>query len=1023
MSGFYNDLFGPKKKRKGEAVDPVIADDGNLPHPDNEGAVGMSAPNTFSEPTNPNATPQIDEPNEDVQASMEKLKQAKVVADEMERGVIQTVKNAATVVGTGVGAGVASNAARAGLGWLGTVLRAGQAGGAIAAGQAAGPALNAAAPIVEGAVLQDAGMHNAGPASMGFSFGAVPETAGKKLYSGIDPEPIADMLRNTRSFPAAGEIVMPDDPSMKLRKSLELLNSRKAGAGETWGNRARSWRVGDEDQQKAFLEYLDAANNDARVRRAQAAGMPVPDLPNDITPADNWLTLMQKKRQFGLDPTDAQWVPPGEAMPDGSFGPTQGKWFPKGEIIGTPEQKGRAYFDSLMPKIEEARSEMLNVGKATGQMDAGQGLLGAPLPDGAAGPIGYDGGFQGFEDYVPNVLEMRFQDRNRLQMLADTEAHNRFNLGVPAAGRAGFSNGPPGITKATLPHYEGSKQALEGDAFQRLAWKGAQVERNAMMNQFVDRLKPLEIDTTVPGFKFDPETMGAYVRGPGDIAVFPRDVALALSEAGEQREVGMIQKGLGFFNNLTRQGLLKYNPSFQIKQVADDLAVGMANVPLGKQKEFLGSVKQHMETLLGEYAKVNEGEFSPVLAAYRRRGTMNEIFESLVETQNEVRQFSEKTMGHETSGLSKWLDEAGQVRETAVKSALADMYEGMGATPERAASLANQVTGDYISRSKTGKELGEFIPMMKWYTNAVKRLTVAALEDPVTAKRNPLTMSGAELQRAASTSPLSKIIPAAIAASILNGAMTGGKHWDADGIIFPGTNQKIGLPGYGAIIGGVSSEKTPGATMSGLEDRLASILQAASLMTKGETIGGRKADPFSYHSVSPGDRAREMARRGGLGINNPLLQAVNPFANAENALLEKTDSLRPTAALGFEHGGNLSPEAQKALEGFSALPGVFRRATSQDVPFSNNLAGIARSISPFQITDVEQQGQFDFEDQKDALLKRIAAGDASAIGEWAAGGGTAGEIKRDLKGGQKQKTLFESLTPEQRQEYRKKHNR
>jgi hypothetical protein len=344
----------------------------------------------------------------------------------------------------------------------------------------------------------------------------------------------------------------------------------------------------------------------------------------------------------------------------------------------------------------------------------------------------------------------------------------------------------------------------------------------------------------------------------------------------------------------------------------------MANVPWGKHGEFAGRVKHHVGTLMDEFAKVNNGEFSPIIAQYRRRGTMNEIFESLVDTQGEVRQFSSKTLGHGKGGLGDWIDEAGQIRETAIKSSLADMYESMGATPERAASLANQVTGDYISKSKSGRELNEFLPMMKWYTNAVKRLTVAALEDPVTAKRNPFGMTSTELGRAASTSPWSKIVPAAMAAMLWNGA-TSGKWGEYDGLMVPGTDQKIMMPGYGNLLGGVGDSKTMAPSVKGLMGRASMGIQGPVMLGTGYSTDMKKVGRFRESSPYA-NQARDSARGGGLGIDNPLVDAVTPDVATDALRVISPVQIQDTKrAAAFNRKGDLNAYVRD-----------YRSATTQD---------------------------------------------------------------------------------------------
>ena len=796
--------------------------------------------------------------------------------------------------------------------------------------------------------------------------------------------PQHNFIRGLRNYPGLSQFTMPDDASMRADKALELVRSRISGAGETWANRVDEIRkLGEEnpDLFQTYLKYLDAADFESRVKAAEAAGKPAPKLPTD----DYYTNLHQSRQALGLDPNDLEWN--GQS------------WIPASQ---GSKAAARGFYDKLHGKVESMRDEMWNVAKATGQVKPDE-IVAPALDEGFQGPVGFIES-QGRENYVPHLIKSRLEDEMRPGMLADTEAENMFNYGAPGRGRAGTGTGTP-LQQRGEQTYEGSSRELAGDPLERLGWKGALVERRGMMNQFIDRLKPLEKDTTAPGFKYDRNTMGTYDLGGGRIAVYDRPIAEALSDASTVRDPGMIQKFLGMINNVARKGLLKYNPSFQAKQIADDLASAMLNVPYGYHQKYLQKVVEHGETILNEFSKVNRGEFSPVLAAYRRSGAMNEVYESLVDTQGEVKQLSEKLRGGHNPGPGKWLDEMGLARETAAKAAYADVMKEAfpDITDERAMSLANQVMGDYISRSKTGRELGEFFPMMKWYANAVKRLSLAALEDPVTATRNPLAMSGDELARAGKTTPWGKILPMAVAATLWNRAVAG--RSDFDGLIVPGTNQKIVFPGVGGLLSG---DKSMEWSVKGLLDRASPGVNVPVTLITGQSLSGKQASPFTY-PVPRDVEARETARRGGIGLNNPTIDWAVP-----DALGEFTPDIP-----GLLRDGNLTPEAQRSVESFAAIPGMVRRATSGDSSFWEKLGSIGKSLSPIQVQDVEAQDRFGFRRNKDDLVRAFREAKTpeeknAIVREWIDGGGTGKDLVREIRGGITQETIFKALTPKQR---------
>lgn len=817
-------------------------------------------------------------------------------------------------------------------------------------------------------------------------------------------ETTEEFIKHLEPYPGLSKRTMPDDPSMTIARSLINVNAKRQSANTIWGTRGREM-VKPNDHLNNYMEYLDHADWAARL---EAADPTKPfKLPGDITPQENYSKLHALKQKLGLDDNDIMYV--------------NGQWVPKHSVPGTPENEARQFFDQIHSKTEDARSEMFEVATHTGQLKGGR-MVGAQLPDpiptehpdpiqvgngeafvpqGPArrefqGPIAYQEGAKNRKDYIPHLIDDRAQDRYSIQMMADTEAENRFNKGVPTAGKAGMSGGGGAIKKQGEQHVEGSDRDLMGNSIERLMWKGATVEKRAQMNLFVDRLKPYEIPTDTPGFKFDRETMGAYDKGNGEIAVFPRDIAEGLSEAAEMDSPSKFRAVLGAVSNLAVKGTMKYNPVFHGRQIVDDAMTAFMNAPVRDAGKLKDHIQQHVETLLQEFSKVQNGEFSPTIATYYRRGTMNEVFDSLIQTKDEMRVFSDSLKHGNVPGLA---EKSSQVREAAIKSALADLMELEGATSERAVDWANQVTGDYIATSKSGRELAPLTFAMKWYSNAVKRLMFNAIEDPVTAKKNPLAMTGAEFNRAFAHTPWKKLVPMMVAASMWNMAWSGGKDRSFDGLIIPGTDQKAKLPGYTGMISTLGSGEA-------MLERTNPAFQTAAHAVFGQSTGGKPDTPFT-HPMTPTEEAKENARRGGIGIDNPAVDALTP------------DFLQQIMGKALPRGGNMPPAGQKIIESFAALPRQIRQVTNKDTDDPWWLR-VGRTVSPIPFSNWKTEAKIDFARSKDDIVRQWRGGDhKGAAKRWVDGGGDPEELMREITAGSKQKVLFENLTPAQRDLWKK----
>lgn len=828
---------------------------------------------------------------------------------------------------------------------LGDVIATSAVGGPAAGARIAAPAATAALPFVEGALLGEAGGPVGGPSSEAAAVaGRLASQRGHALepISGLI-DAVGDAAKKLTPFPGLGGKRMPNDPSQTLEEGLVLARAKMAGAGDTAAERAVSLR-GNEQYDKLLEDMLHNRDLAQTASRQVTKGGPV---------------LIEG----GISGQDA----------------INRALAAEAQLSSTPE--GAAYLAQKLPGVDAWRTEILDMARASGQVDPA---------------------FQGLPDYVPHVYKGRLQDEYLPGLLTDTDAATAVSRAIAAnqqkitmrgrqaaPGGGGFVPHAPvksQIQTQAEKHRTGSTKEMAGDPLSRLAVKAASVERKAILNKFVDSLKPLSVTDDVLVNKtvaFDPELHKIYDFGNGKFEILPRDVAEAVSAAGTLREdMDPVVKILSAVRNITAGGILKYNPGYHAKQQADDFVSGFMNAPWGRRIEYVKEWWNHGKKLKAAFADVRAGKYSPELADYRRQGLLTDIYESLVKTDGEVREISEKAT-KPASGIGARIDQMGKVRETRAKAALAALFRAEGATADRASYVANKWMGNYISQSATGRTLNAIVPFFKWATTAIRRLSTGMAEDPVTG--------GKFTKRGAAHSPLKDILPLATIASIWNYYQSGGEDKSFDGFIIPGTDTKVGIPGYGTLMTDPTKLDEGGFLRFRTNPAIRVMAERA--------FGGKKAVP--EEAVTADTQARIQAKQGGIGGDNPAVKAV--FGD----LLA---------------GHNLSPQNQADLEKFAAAAGVLRRATSADSSERGGLSEFARMMSPLRISDAKQERQSHFYRSRDSILQEAAtlverkqSGELKPlIKEWIAGGGDPKDFIAELKAGKRRAAEYEKLTREQR---------
>ena len=816
---------------------------------------------------------------------------------------------------------------------------------------------------------------------------------GTKLTAGVD---VGEIFDSFKVAPGLELFPMPDDVTMPANRAYSGLISRMAGAGDTAADMGRSIGMSDNPAfEKLFRDYLDYSDEASRAVVREAEG-----LPNLNRFVSTHTGKPMTAAELGAKADEAKDALTGVRSVPSTVTP--------GNTMSVPNMPGgEQFFDENMAKIEEWRRKLANRAAETGQ-----------LPYKLVEDPDIQGPFRTpdvRENYIPHILDERVQeealpgisnrgDANKLIHDALAEGKSEVGLGQPTGL---FGGGNP-IKELREKHATGSTKEMLGDPLQRLSVKAGQVERRALMNEFIDRLKHLDLTEKVlgvpergiaPTLKYDHDTMRLLDIGKRRL-VLPVQVAEALSKASKTDRPMVLRRAWQEINNIAKTGLLRWNPSFQIKQVMDDLGTGYSNVAWGKKKEFLKRAEKHARILLDEFGKLKKGGFSEVIAKYRDRNLMTEVYESLIDTSGEMKRISDKTLKGHAPGF---IDKQALIRETSIKAAMADIYETMGATPERAVDIANKWTGDYISKSAGGKVAADILPMTKWYATQLKRLTVGALEDPVGRGIGSAAPEWAGTVRGIKNSPYATLLPVALLAATWNMFVSDGKNSDFDGLLIPGTKQKVGIPGYGSLatfLKGLFTDSDDYSAKS-VAARSAAPIQIGFEGLSGKKVAGPKVNPVrSEVNVPNATQDALLVKRGG-----------HPAMADLAALSRKVPYLGALTRDPFQN--------QSYIEKLTSLPGQIRRVTDKDLSLGDRLLNLVRIISPLNITDTTYKDKSLSYKAKDQAMDAYvnASGEKAKVEArkaFMAAGGTLEELMQRARAGQRESDKLLNQTKEQR---------
>jgi len=358
-------------------------------------------------------------------------------------------------------------------------------------------------------------------------------------------------------------------------------------------------------------------------------------------------------------------------------------------------------------------------------------------------------------NYVPHTIRDRLDDVVGYRMLTDTALENYVSTGKVEQGISRYVGGgarPIGLE--TQKAARGSFREIE-EPYSAMMLRDLASRRRAHMAELIQRLKPFDLSKDIESgaVKLDTSIHGAYELGRGEIAIFPKDLAIGLSEASMLAEPWALTKLLRAVNNVVKAGRTTFNPFFHAKQLTQDINNALMRVDIAKTPEAISEITSDYFRLLGEFKKEFKGEVSPILQERRRGGTLNEAYESVPPVVNDVRRITDKaTARHLRPGgiVGKLAREApgelieatSQARETAIKSFLTREFERSGMSREQAVIEANRATGGYIFSSEVGRGFREFFPLKKWYMQQVLNIVRHGLES-----REGRTAAGALARR------------------------------------------------------------------------------------------------------------------------------------------------------------------------------------------------------------------------------------------------------------------------------------
>ena len=264
--------------------------------------------------------------------------------------------------------------------------------------------------------------------------------------------------------------------------------------------------------------------------------------------------------------------------------------------------------------------------------------------------------------------------------------------------------------------------------------------------------------------------------------LIPKELAEALMEADKSFKLPGLVKVAAWIADKTRKLTLGNNLSYHFRQAfIDDPSSIMASAPAGFEVHAAAKFAGYVLELKKELRKTHRGERSPMIEDLRKRGMWgghlfdyaNEAVDAsghILKAENlpwEYKPLSERLKYVGKSAVFP-SDSINQVREAAAKLALYDLgVKKLGMSDARATTFAHERTGGYWERSALERYLSPFTQFVKWHATALGRVTIRALEDPVTGK---FFGDAAGAGRALRTSP-------AVKAALIGGIVMAWNYW------------------------------------------------------------------------------------------------------------------------------------------------------------------------------------------------------------------------------------------------------
>jgi len=632
------------------------------------------------------------------------------------------------------------------------------------------------------------------------------------------------------------------------------------------------------------------------------------------------------------------------------------------------------------------------------------------------------------EDYVPHLVKAYYEE-----------------FAGPPAFR-GVVESRPGMTRQR----QGSELPIEEDPYGALAFADYVSRKAGKDAELAGEMRRYAVTADVQSgtVAFDPAEHALYSFGPGrarilkgrearkvleasgaagpaeplvsgntTYEVLPRDLAEGLFAAGgefERTGLGKVLQAAGRWN---RNVQLIANPAFHAAQAISDPATAYMNIPVHRWPQFAKAHAAASKRLLQAYAERAAGGAPRYLDEMRQKGYITEVFETLLDRADPTHVISQRrtTPGHialpgaaggawrVVRAIPRAVKTAGEFRETSLKIALGEVYESMGASPQRAAQWANRVMGNYQKSGKWGRLAGTHVQFAKWFVEQGLRLTVDIARDPVTGRHS---------LRGLASGPAPKIAGGLLLIQAINN-----RNPEVAEVA-----KNLPSEQRGAIVLG---KRADGGYNLWRPDTLISLVGSAyDALREGAKWGpGQVASDLGEWAAQ---RANPVLKAGYMGLTGKEPGGGPLYSRQEEGGL--TTAQRK--ALNVKRGGwaSLTPSGQKWSEMVTGAPGrLIRQLRSEDTSTRD-----LQLLRPFGLQVyradktggvAEEKGRH-FYDWQQRWLDARETGDAKGEKEsremLIRFGFRLHEFKRLLKEGAKHAAEFEQLTSEERKARRRR---